>query len=436
MKKNIKRIIPEGCILFFHFLIAKFATLYYGNPSGKMVVIGVTGTKGKTSTVNFIWSALSAGGLKTGIISSANIRIGDEEELNKYHMTMPGRFELQRHLSRMINAGCQYCVVEVSSEGIKQSRHVGINFDILVFTNLTPEHLPSHGGSFEKYRQAKGKLFALLGSKQKYINGEKVEKIIIANNDSDQVKYFLDFPADRKITYSIVGDSDYRGRNIQENDRGVTFSVNQDVFGIKILGGFNVYNALPAIAIAENFNIGAISINRGFQKLSTIPGRMEKIDQGQDFTVLVDYAHEKQSMIKLLQAANTIRRKENKTIILLGAEGGGRDKSKRAAMGEAVAKMADYVVVSNVDPYDDNPREIIEDIAAASEKFGKTKDKDLFLVEDRRRGIATALSLAKPGDIVLITGKGSEQFIVVSGTKTLWDDRVVVADEIKKLLDK
>lgn len=436
MKKSIRKMIPESFVLFFHFLTAKCAAFYYGYPSRKMIVIGVTGTKGKTSTVNFVWSALSSGGFKTGAISSANIRIGSSETLNNYHMTMPGRFEMQRNLAKMAQEGCKYCVVEVSSEGIKQSRHVGINFDILIFTNLTPEHLPSHGGSFEKYKQAKGKLFAALNSRTKNINGEKVEKIIIANKDSDQVNYFLGFSSDRKITFSIEKDSDYRGKSIQENDRGVTFSVNQEVFQVKILGRFNVYNALPAIAIAESFGIDATTINRGFQKLLSIPGRMEKIDLGQNFTLIVDYAHEKQSMTKLLQAANVIRRKENKTIVLLGAEGGGRDKSKRAAMGEISAQMADYVVISNVDPYDDNPMEIIEEIAQASERNGKTKNKNLFLIEDRRAGIAKALSLAEPGDIVLITGKGSEQSMVISGNKIPWDDRAVVSRELENMLKK
>lgn len=420
-------------MLFFHLVVAKMASFYYGNPSQKMVVIGVTGTKGKTSTINFIWSALMAGDIKTGIISTANIKIGNKEELNRYHMTMPGGFEIQKLLSKMLEAGCRVCVVEVTSEGIKQNRHTGINFDIAVFTNLTPEHLPSHSGSFENYKKEKIKLFSGLSKYRKIIDGQKIEKIIVVNSDSEHFKNFLVHDADCKYRYSIDSPSDYRARSIQENDRGVVFSVGQDAFSIKIMGRFNVYNALPAIIIATHFGIDARLINQGFHKLSIIPGRMERIDEGQSFTAIVDYAHEKQSMTRLLDSAHIIKNKENKIIVLLGAEGGGRDKSKRSAMGEIVAKKADLVVVSNVDPYDDDPGEIVEEIAAAVENFGKKRDRDLFLVEDRRAGISKALSLAQPGDVVLITGKGAEQSMIIGDNKIAWDDRVVVREELKKI---
>jgi len=431
MKKIIKKIIPESWLLLFHLIVAKLASFYYGNPSGKMVIIGVTGTKGKTSTINFIWSALMAGDIKTGIISTANIKIGEKEELNKYHMTMPGRFEIQRLLAKMLEAKCKICVVEVTSEGIKQNRNVGIDFDIAVFTNLTPEHLPSHAGSFDKYKQAKIKLFSGLSKSKKIIDGQKIEKIIVANADSEHAKNFTVHDADQKYTYSIDSPSGYKARGIQENDRGVVFSVGQDAFSIKVLGGFNVYNALPAIIIANHFGVSARLINQGFYKLSVIPGRMEKIDEGQSFTAIVDYAHEKQSMTRLLESAQNIKNKENKIIVLLGAEGGGRDRSKRSAMGEIVAKKADFVVVSNVDPYDDDPAEIIEEIAMNAEKFGKERNKNLFLIEDRRAGISKALSLAGPGDVVLITGKGAEQSMIVGTNKIAWDDRVVVREELR-----
>lgn len=431
MKKLLKKLLPVKFVLMHHYLVAIFATLYYGSPSKKMIVIGVTGTKGKTSTINFIWSCLTAGGHKTGIISTANVRIGEKEFLNKYHMTMPGRFTIQKLMAQMVKNGCKFCIVETTSEGIKQYRHIGVYYDIAVFTNLSPEHLEAHGGSFEKYKQMKTKMFAVLSSHRKVIDGKIIEKVIIANKDSEHADYFLNFRADKKITFSLNNKADYVADNIQETNSGVDFEVAKVIFKISILGKFNVYNALPAIIICRLFGISDYLIAKGLLELQTIPGRMEKIDEGQNFTVLVDYAHEKESITNILQTANNMKGVGTKTIILLGAEGGGRDKAKRPIMGELAAKMADYVIVSNVDPYDDDPKQILEDIAIASEKFEKIRNQNLFVIEDRRLGIKKALLLAKANDVVLITGKGAEQSIVIGGKRSSWDDRQVVREELR-----
>ncbi|MGB9743278.1 MAG: Mur ligase family protein [Minisyncoccales bacterium] len=433
MKKFLKKLLPEKLILAYHYLVAVLATFCYGFPSKKMIIIGVTGTKGKTSTVNFIWSCLQAGGYKTGMISTANIRIGEREFLNKYHMTMPGRFTIQKLMAQMVKNGCKFCIIETTSEGIKQHRHRGIYYDIAVFTNLSPEHLESHGGSFERYKQTKAKMFAMLLSHKKVIDGKRIEKIIIANRDSPQADYFLNFPADKKITFGLKNEADYMAGNIKETDSGINFKAGTN-FKICLLGKFNIYNALPAIIISQLFGIDDFLIARGLAELEVIPGRMEKINEGQNFTVLVDYAHEKESMTNVLETANNMKKPDAKVIILLGAEGGGRDKAKRPIMGELAAKMADYVIISNVDPYDDDPKQILEDIAISAEKFGKTRNKDLFVIEDRRSGIRKALSLAGANDIVLITGKGAEQSMVIGGQKLSWDDRQIVREELRYLL--
>jgi UDP-N-acetylmuramoyl-L-alanyl-D-glutamate--2,6-diaminopimelate ligase len=432
-KSLIKKIIPPKALLLYHYFVAGLAAVFYGFPSKKMIVIGVTGTKGKTSTINFIWSCLTAGGYKTGIISTANIRIGEKEFLNKYHMTMPGRFTIQGFLARMAKEGCRFCVVETTSEGIKQYRHIGIYYDIAVFTNLSPEHLESHGGSFEDYKRTKAKMFAALSPHRKVIDGKKIGKVIIANKDSQYADYFLNFKADRKITFALNNSADYVANDVRETNDGVSFKVAETNFKIGILGKFNVYNALPAIIICRLFGISDLLISRGLEELKTIPGRMEEIDEGQNFTVLVDYAHEKESIANILETANGMKKSGAKIIILLGAEGGGRDKAKRPIMGELAAKMADYVIVSNVDPYEDDPRQILEDIAASSEKFGKIRNQNLFVIEDRRTGIKKALSLAKADDIALITGKGAEQSIVIGGRRASWDDRQVVREELGQL---
>ncbi len=433
MKKLLKKILPKKIFTIYHYLMAIIATAYYGFPSKKMIIIGVTGTKGKTSTINFIWSTLTGGGYKTGIISTANIRIGEKEFLNKYHMSMPGRFIIQSLMAQMVKEGCTHCIVETTSEGIKQNRHRGIYYDIAVFTNLSPEHLASHDGSFEKYKQMKMKMFENLSSYKKVIKGKVVDKIIIANKDNEHVDTFLNFKADKKITFSLKNNGDVMVDNIKETSEGVSFELDKEIFNIGIIGKINVYNALPAIIISRIFGISDSMIKKGLLELKTIPGRMEKIEEGQNFTVIVDYAHEKESMTNLLQTAINMKRADSKIIVLLGAEGGGRDKNKRPIMGELAGKMADYVVVSNVDPYDDDPKQILEDIAISVEKAGKERDKNLFIIEDRKDGIKKALSLARINDIVLITGKGAEQSMVIKGNRVPWDDRIIVKDELKNI---
>ena len=435
IKSIIKKFIPEQFISLYHLIFAALAAFYYGWPSKKMIVIGITGTKGKTSAANFIWSVLTAGGHKTGLIGTANIKISEIEMLNKYHMTMPGRFILQKLLRQIADAGCEFVIVETTSEGIKQWRHFGIFYDVAIFTNLTPEHLEAHGNSFEKYKEAKGKMFKIIkNGKRKIINGKEIKKIIIVNYDDPHKEYFLNFPADKKINFGTKEGADFQSDKIRNTGEGLEFLVGSTPYQINISGKFNVYNALPAVAIGSVFGVSSEQIREGLKNLKNIPGRMEKIDEDQDFTVFVDYAHEKEGMSAVLETASEMAMQSiGKVIVLLGAEGGGRDKAKRPILGEIAAKNADFIVVSNVDPYEDDPKEICEDIAVATEKFGKTRGKNLFIIEDRREGIKKAISLANKNDVVLITGKGSEQSIVIGGRRFPWDDRTVVREELNKL---
>jgi UDP-N-acetylmuramoyl-L-alanyl-D-glutamate--2,6-diaminopimelate ligase len=333
----------------------------------------------------------------------------------------------------MLRSGCKAVIVETTSEGINQYRHKAIAYDFLVFTNLTPEHLPSHGGSFEKYKEAKGKLFAaLMNTGEKTIAGKPVKKTIIVNADSPHKDYFLGFKADKKITFGINAEADCRATDIKTIGEETAFNIGEEKYEIKIPGAFNVYNALPGVVIGKELGFSAREIAEGFKHLESIPGRMEKIEEGQDFAVFVDYAHEKESMTAVLEAAKSMA--PERIIILLGAEGGGRDKTKRPVMGRLAAEKASYVIVSNVDPYEDDPLPIIEDIARAAEEAGKIRGDNLFAIEDRRQGIGKALSLAGKGDVVLITGKGAEQSIIINGKKSSWDDRIVVREELKNIL--
>src|SRR3990167_5246933 len=250
MKKLARGMTPECLLSAYHYCLALAAAVRYGFPSRRFVVIGVTGTKGKTSTANFIWSCLSAAGKKTGIITTANVRIGEREVLNAYHMTMPGPFVIQRLLREMVDAGCTHSVIETTSEGLKQHRETGVQYDIAVFTNLFPEHLPSHGGSFETYKKMKGKMFAsLLSHQRKVVRHKQVEKIIIANAGSEHAPYFLAFPADCKVTFAVGTKADYAAQDIRSSATGVAFKVEGTEFRLSIPGAFNVSNALPAIII-------------------------------------------------------------------------------------------------------------------------------------------------------------------------------------------
>jgi UDP-N-acetylmuramoyl-L-alanyl-D-glutamate--2,6-diaminopimelate ligase len=436
MKKIIKRLMPKFLLSFYHLTLAHLGAFIYGFPSKKMVVIGVIGTRGKTTTANYIWSILQAAGKKTGITGTANIRIGDEERMNEYHMTMPGRFVVQKLMKEMLDKDCRYAVIETPSEGIEQWRHKGIVYDVLVLTTLYPEYLAIHNWDYERLKKMDQKIFAeLMRQPRKTVWGEKVPKVIVLNNDNEDVGLFEGFPADKKLTYGTKPPADLVAENIMAGSTGVSFLIGPERYVLKTLGSFNVPNALAAIAATTALGIDSDLIKKGLDSISSVPGRMEAIDANQPFSVFIDYAHDKGSMESALKAANELKpTDDSKVIVVLGAEGGGRDKKKRPVMGELAAKLADYAVVTNVDPYDDDPMEIIEDIAGAAEKAGKTRGKDLFVIEDRREGIKKAFLLAKKSDIVLVTGKGAEQSMILKDAEIPWDDREVARQELQKMV--
>ena len=393
MKKSIKKFIPSVFLSWYHFKLAFLGAVIYGFSSRKLKVIGITGTGGKTTTVNLTTQILEQAKYKVASISSIKFKIGDKEWKNELKMTMPGRLKLQRFLRKAVKAGCQYAVIEVTSEGILQHRQKFIDFDVAVFTNLAPEHIERHG-SFEKYREAKGKLF------------EQCKKIHIVNLDDDSAEYFSQFPANKKYTYGL-NKGDINTRNTQ--------------FKLHLIGKFNIYNALAAICVGLSQGIDLETCQRALEKTEGIPGRME-IVIAEPFRVIVDYAHTPDSLEKVYQTTHG-----SKLICVLGSCGGGRDKWKRPELGEVAAKYCDEIIITNEDPYDENPMDIINQVA---EGAGQRAKKIL----DRREAIRKALELAQPGDTVIITGKGSEPWMCVAGGKKIpWDDREIVKEEFKKL---
>lgn len=439
LKSLIKKMLPKPLILGYHRFLAYLAAAIYQWPSRKMVVIGVTGTAGKSTVVNLIGRILEETGYKVGWTSTLNFKIAEKEWLNKTKMTMLGRFALQKMLKQMTEAGCHYAVIETSSEGIAQSRHLGIDYDVAVFTNLTPEHIESHG-SFEKYRSAKSKLFAKLKiqnslagqAKLKIIGKKSIKKISVVNLDDESADYFLKFPADeyygyRTMNYELrIKNQDkikiIEAKNIKLNQRGLEFDVKDVKFETKLLGGFNVSNSLAAIAVALSQNIGLGICQKALGKIKGIPGRLE-IVISEPIEVIVDYAHTPDSLEKVYQLISNVKHSASRIIAVLGSAGGGRDKWKRPKLGQIASRYGDEIIITNEDPYDENPQEIIEQVAAG------VRGVNPYKILDRREAIKRALDMAKTGDIVIISGKGCEQCIMgPSGEKIPWDDRKVVRE--------
>lgn len=420
LKVFIEKIMPSSWLDAYHKILANLSAFIYDYPSQKLIVIGVTGTNGKTTTAYLIAKALEAEGSKTGCTTTAIFKIADKEWLNNTKMTMLGRFALQKHLSQMVKAGCKYAVIETSSQGIMQHRHEQIAYDIGVFTNLTPEHIEAHGG-FENYKQAKIKLFKHMAAlPPKIINGQTIPRTLVLNSDDQYAKDFI-VPGPEIVWYGL-GQADLKAENIGESADGVAFNVADVAVQLKLMGRVNVYNALASLAVCKTLGIDLKSAAQKLGQIKNMPGRFEKIEAGQPWKVIVDYAPEPESLKRLYEELKVIG--AEKIIHVLGSCGGGRDAARRPVLGKLAAENAAFVVVTNEDPYDDDPMEIINQVAEGAKQGGKREGENLFLILDRAQAIQKAMDLAAPGDLVLLTGKGSEQRMCVAGGKKIpWDDR-------------
>jgi UDP-N-acetylmuramyl-tripeptide synthetase len=425
--KNLGRaIIPRQLFKllqpYWHGNMALLGKWYFGNPSEKIKVIGVTGTNGKSTTVNLIAKILEEADFQVGLVSTVNFKISKNEKLNDLKMTTPSGWLLQKWLAEMVNNKFDYAVLEISSQGLEQNRHLGINFDVAVFTNLTPEHIEAHG-SFENYKKAKGKLFTAL---------HKSKTTIVANADDEHFQYFINFAATEHVSFGINNSSaNLVATNITTSPQGVSFQLSNVDFKLKLKGKFDIYNSLAAIAVAKSQQIDLTTSKTALEKVQLVPGRMEII-QAQPFMVLIDYAPEPYSLTALYETVASWPKKH--LIHVLGSTGGGRDKARRKILGNLAGQIADVVIVTNEDPYDDDPQEIINEVASGAFDVGKIAGQNLFAILDRREAISHALKIAQPGDLILITGKGSEQKMAVSnGNYIDWDDRQVAREELTSL---
>lgn len=437
MLHRLKSLVPPGWLIPYHRALSWLAAFWYGHPSEKMMVIGVTGTNGKTTTSYLISKALEASGFPTGCTTTALFKIGQREWLNDTKMTMLGRFRLQRLLREMVDAGCRYVVVETSSQGILQHRHRDINYDVAVFTNLTPEHIEAHGG-FENYKRAKLNLFRHVAtSPRKMLNGKIVPKIAVLNADDPHAEAFALRGFEETVRFAVHRMSaDYRA---ERNPSGPGFFLHHASHTIpvelQLPGQVNVSNAMAALAVAGSLEVPLEGAVQHLENVRIVPGRFEQIDAGQPWSVIVDYAPEPASLERLYETVQDLPHR--KIIHVLGSAGGGRDVARRPILGKMAGERADVVIVTNEDPYDDDPREIMQQVASGAQSAGKREGVDLFIIEDRRDAIREAMRRAQPGDMVLMTGKGCEQAIMIANGKRIpWDEREVAREAIKEMLGK
>ncbi len=423
---KIRRYIPTRIFSFFnpayHWTLSFLAALWYRFPSRKIKVIAVTGTKGKSSTVEILNAILEEAGYKTALSNTIRFKVGDLSSENLYKMSMPGRFFMQKFLRRAVSASCDYAVLEMTSQGALLSRHRWIQLDAFVFTNLSPEHIEAHG-SYENYRDSKLSIARQLGASR------KKDRVLIVNSDDAAHELFMECDADRKMSYGLRDVEPY-----EILTEGISFTYDGRPVRSPLSGRFNLYNILAAAAAAKSQGVSTDEIIRAVERFSGIPGRVQRIEcrpaspeasqAKQDFTVIVDYAHTADSLEKLYQVFQSSR-----NICVLGGTGGGRDTSKRTVMGRIADTYCDEIILTDEDPYDEDPRKIVEDVAE-----GISSQKPTIIM-DRREAIREAIRRAHTGDTVLITGKGTDPYIMgPSGSKTPWSDAKIAREEIEKRL--
>ncbi len=418
---QVKRLVPRFILNqlrpLYHFGLAWAGSIRYGHPSRKIIVIAVTGTKGKSSVTELISHILETDGKKVASLSTIQFKIGDTVRPNLYKMTMPGRFFTQKFLREAVDAGCTHAIIEMTSEGAKQSRHKFIDLDALVFTNLTPEHIESHG-SFEKYKACKLELAKAVAS------SPKRPRILVANTDDAHGADFLAFPVEQALPYSLADLSLY---SLQKE--GISMVFDGTPLRVPLVGLFNVYNTLAAITLARALGISLATIDSALHTLPPIKGRVEHFKTAatasKQVTAVVDYAHTPDSLRQLYEAFKDVPK-----VCILGNTGGGRDTWKRPEMGHIAEEYCDHIILTNEDPYDENPRAIVDAM-----KKGIIDQSKLEIIMDRRSAIAAALQKAPDGGYVLISGKGTDPYIMgPHNTRQPWSDAAVVQEELLKIM--
>jgi UDP-N-acetylmuramoyl-L-alanyl-D-glutamate--2,6-diaminopimelate ligase len=404
--------VPQLLVARSRDALADAADAWFGRPSERLEVIGITGTDGKTTTAFLANEVLRAGGRRPGLVGTVAVLVGDEMQPNENRNTTPEALELQELLAAMVAAGNESVVMEATSHGLAQARVRNARFDVGVFTNLTSEHLEFHG-SLDNYRAAKAMLFA-------------EARVAILNADDPSFAYFRDRARERVLTYGVEADADLRASALDARGDGTTFELSAPGWSgpvtIPMPGSFNVYNALAALAIGHVEGVDLGTAVEAIAHTAGVPGRMETVDEGQPFSVVVDYAHTADSLGKVLRVLRPLAR--GRLMVVFGSAGE-RDPTKRAPMGRVAAELADVAVVTDEDPRLEDPRAINEQIADGARAAGARDGEDLLVIDDRPAAIARAVSLAGPGDVILLAGKGHEKTIIYGTEGRWWDEKEV-----------
>ncbi|TKJ29000.1 MAG: UDP-N-acetylmuramoyl-L-alanyl-D-glutamate--2,6-diaminopimelate ligase [Chloroflexi bacterium B3_Chlor] len=422
---------PLPCILVPNAreALAHMAAAFHHFPSRKLRVIGVTGTDGKTTTVNLIWSVLEVAGHTAGFISSVNAVIGHDQYDTGLHTTTPNALEVQGYLAQMVEAGADYAVLEATSHGLAQHRVTACDFDLAAVTNITHEHLDYHD-TFEEYREAKARLFRSLATS---VRKPQTPKVAVLNVDDPSFSYLRDIPADVQLTYGLHGDAQFTARDIVLSASGISFTAvtPQGTFPVEtnLVGRFNVYNALATISVAVSQEIPVVHIQEGIRAVSQVTGRMERIHLGQPFQVVIDFAHTPNSLQNALEAARGMT--EGQITVVFGCAGL-RDREKRPVMGEIAGRLADKIVITAEDPRTEDLDQIMAQIAHGCEEVGREAEADYWRIGDRGEAIQFAIDMAQEGDLVLVTGKGHEQSMCFGTTEYPWSDHEAVREALSR----
>ncbi len=416
-RKVIPRSIFRACQPAYHYLLAMVGAVIYRFPSREIYVLAVTGTKGKTTTIELANAILEQAGQRTAMASTLRIKIGDDSQANEFKMTIKGRFFLQRFLRQAVKAGCQSALIELTSEGAKQYRHRFIELDALIFTNLAPEHIESHG-SYEKYLEAKLEIMKQLS------RSTKQNKMIVVNGDDRVAHHFLAAKVPKRLVYKLADAKPYT-----VSEHGITLRFRRENISSALPSLFNLYNILAAATVTAELGIPLPTIRQAIEGVKLVRGRMERIEAREinpklaDFAVIVDYAHTPDSLREVYQTFTG-----RPIIAVFGGTGGGRDNWKRPVMGTIASELCRLIILTDEDPYNEDPEAIVKTIIRG---IKKTPYK---IIMDRREAIRAALKEAKAGEVVIITGKGTDPYIMgPRGTKTPWDDATVVREELKAI---
>lgn len=414
---------------FYHFCWALLSILVYGRPSKKLKIIGVTGTDGKTTTTSLIHAGLKESGLRVAMLNGLEFSLPSKQWKNTSDNSTPGRLSIRRFLRQAVKEDCDVVILEVTSWGLEQFRVFKVAFDVAVITNFAHEHLDLHG-SMQRYRAMKGKLFKALKSYRK----QGQAKIAIVNKDDDSYSFFSRFMADQHWSYALNDKADFVADAIEQKPE-LSFTVYHDGnaydANLQIKGSFNVSNTLAAIAACHAIGVDHETAIRGMESLRQVPGRMEFIDQGQPFSVVVDFAHTAQAFEAIFESARKMVGRSNRIIAVYGSAGG-RDTGRRKMIGELAGRMIDYSVLTTDDPRKEDPESIANEIIEGLKEKGKREDEDYLFVKDRAEAIAKGISLAEPGDIVLTLSMGDYDVMYVGDGKVKWSDRDAVIQGLSK----